>query len=330
MNAEPRQVTRTALAMNTTRPGEHRVRALAAIRSLGLDGAVANLESTGYAVIPPELAAPPDLAGKLLERLCELSEESRGCAPDMLEGVTHDDPVDPVERLDFLLARGAVFEQALMNPVVLALVDYVLGNEAVLSSCVARFKGPGPLPLMLHTDQSFHPAPLPLTCNISYALTEYRRETGGVCIVPGSHRLLRNPLPEENFHLDGHNRVEAEQVILSGGRVKVEDPPGVAVVEAPAGSIVVWSGNTWHGAFNRTVPGLRANLILFFCNPWLRPQEAYRELLHEAVLARNSERFSRLMGSGVFYGWGPEGANYNPAEAFDQARRRAGTRKAQR
>lgn len=318
-------VTRAAVRMSGSRPGAQLERGFAALRELGLEVCAAELGKLGYTVIPPDTAGTRDISPRLLDRITELSAEARGCSPDFTAGRSHADSVDGIERLDFLLAKGRVFEEALMHPVVLALVDYLLGSDAVLSSILARIKGPGKLPLMLHSDQSVHPAPLPQTCNVSFALTDYTRENGGLCMLPGSHQLLRNPLPAENFGLGGLDRAEAEVAVAAGEDITVEDPPGVVPIEAEAGSIVAWSGNTWHGAFNRSAPGLRVNLILFFCNQWLRPQEAYRELLPAEVLARNDKRFARLVGSQVFYGWGPEGASFDAAEAFDTARQRAGT-----
>ena len=299
--------------------------AFAEIQALGLEPHVAELESLGYTVIPPERVGPPKLAQELLRRMCEISSQARGQWPDLENGTTHADAADPIERQSFLLAKGRVFEQALMNPVVQAMVAYLLGSDAVLSTCGGRIKGPGALPLMLHTDQTFHPAPLPLVCNATYLLTDYTQENGALCFMPGSHRLQRHPLPEENFQLDGLNRLQAEAAVAQGRRLSVRNPPDLAVVEAPAGSLAVWPGNTWHGAVPRSAPGLRVNLILYFCNKWLRPQEAYRECLPQDVLDRNDEQFARLVGAGVFYGWGPEGAEFDAPKAFAKARKRVGT-----
>ena len=306
------------------RTGSHIAQTYPTIQALGLETHVAEIEALGLTVIPPDKVGPPELARGLLQRTCEISAQDRGIAPDLEGGTTHVDPVDPVERQSFLLAKGRVFEQAVMNPVVQALVHYMLGDEAVLSSCLGRIKGSGVLPLMLHTDQAFHPAPLPVVCNVNYLLTDYSRENGALCFVPGSHRLQRGPLPEENFSLGGLDRAQAEAAIATGRRVEVRDAPNLKVIEAPAGSLVVWPGNTWHGAVNRTVAGLRVNLILYFCNQWLRPQEAYRECLPQEVLDRNDEQFARLMGSEIYYGWGPEGTDYDAEKAFITARRRAG------
>lgn len=320
-----RNVTRAAMDMTRSPLADAAGETYAAVRALGLEQHVAEIEGLGYTVIPPEMVGPPELAADLLQRVCEISAETRGQWPDFENGSTHADPVEPVERQAFLLAKGRAFERAVMNPVVQTLVRYLVGADAVLSTCMSRIKGRGVLPLMLHTDQAFHPAPLPLVCNATFLLTDYTRENGALCFVPGSHRLQRNPLPEENFHLGGLDRVSAEAAVASGEPLEVRDPPGLHVVEAPAGSLAVWPGNTWHGAVPRSAPGLRVNLILYFCNKWLRPQEAYRECLAQEILDRNDEQFARMVGSEIFYGWGPEGTEFNATKAFADARRRVGT-----
>ena len=317
--------TRAAIDLTRAPSASAAGEAFAAVRALGLDQHLAEIEGLGFTVIPPELAGTRRLAGQLQQRICEISEQTRGQWPDLDAGTTHAHPVDPVERQEFLLAKGRVFEQALMNPVVQAMVRYLVGDDAVLSTCVGRIRGQGPLPLMLHTDQAFHPAPLPLVCNINFLLSDYSRENGALCFVPGSHRLLRNPLPEENFYLGGLDRAGAEAALAAGEPVEVRDAPGLHVVEAPAGSLAVWPGNTWHGALARSAPGLRFSLILYFCNKWLRPQEAYRECLAQEILDRNDEQFARMVGSEIYYGWGPEGTEFDARKAFIAARRRVGT-----
>ena len=315
-----RDITKAAISMAQAPAASSGPEVLPAIRKLGLEKNVAEIEALGYTVILPQQMNSNALAERLLERICEISASERGVVPDFERGTTHDNAVDPVERQTFLLAKGRVFEEALMNPVVQTLVRYLLGKDAVLSSCLGRIKGRGALPLMLHTDQSFHPAPQPLVCNATYVLTDYSRENGALCFVPGSHKLQRHPVASENFDLGGKDRAAAESAIAGGRPLEVNDPPNLTIVEAPAGSLVVWPGNTWHGAVARTAPGLRVNLLLYFCNKWLRPQEAYREYLPDEVLERNDAEFARMIGSEIFYGWGPEGTNFNAAEAFLNSR----------
>ncbi len=74
-------------------------------------------------------------------------------------------------------------------------------------------------------------------------------------------------------------------------------------VECPAGSLILWHGSTWHGAFPRKNPGLRLNLVASYCNRWYKPQEAYRGNVPAEVLARRSPPFGRLVGADDAMGW---------------------------
>jgi ectoine hydroxylase-related dioxygenase (phytanoyl-CoA dioxygenase family) len=229
--------------------------------------------------------------------------------------------------LFYLMVEGPVFEAALMNPVVQGLVRYMLGDALLLSSASATLKGPGKLPFFLHSDQPIHPSPQALVCNATYLLSDYTRENGALCFVPGSHRMMRQPLPSENFDFGG---LDPRAAMDDAARDQIEhvditEAPNIVPVTAPAGSLVVWHGNTWHGALNRTTPGLRVNLVLFFCLPALRPQEPYRELMPDEILARNDDRFAGLMGRNVHFGWTSEGPDTRPGAAFERHRQRART-----
>lgn len=98
--------------------------------------------------------------------------------------------------------------------------------------------------------------------------------------MPRSHKLARNPLPGE---VDAHHLAVA--------------------VEAPAGSLVVFHGNTWNGALPRKTPGYRFTLISYFVLMYLLRQEAPGYVTDE-MRARNEPRFARLAGDDIPYPFG--------------------------
>ncbi|MCC6918694.1 MAG: hypothetical protein IT548_05785 [Alphaproteobacteria bacterium] len=83
--------------------------------------------------------------------------------------------------------------------------------------------------------------------------------------------------------------------------------------------MIFWSGHTWHGAFARTAPGLRINLLMAMMRPHMRPQEPYRENVTAEMLAKNPPVFARLMGKHLNYGWKAEGPQ-NEATAYNVGR----------
>ena len=85
----------------------------------------------------------------------------------------------------------------------------------------------------------------------------------------------------------------------------VGNPQGIAV-EARAGSLVFWHGNTWHGAYNRRAPGLRVSMPITFCRPYMRSEEDLVGRIPQEMLDRNPARFAMLTQQGIFYGYRSE------------------------
>jgi hypothetical protein len=259
------------------------------VRRLGLELHVAELDALGYTIVPPEIAGPNRLAERLRGAILDVAERRTGVRPRLEHDSRYANPAVPLgEHFAYLLFEDDVFQEAVLNPVVLTLVTHLLGANAILSNCLAYLKGPGEQDLALHSDNVYMPAPFPVhaqVCNATWLLTDYSRDDGALCFVPGSHQFARHPNPGEAL----------------GERVPVT---------APAGSLVFWYGHTWHGAFARITPGVRMNLINAFMRMYMRPQEPYGENVTPAQLARRPSRLATLLAQHVGYGWKEEGPDY--------------------
>jgi ectoine hydroxylase-related dioxygenase (phytanoyl-CoA dioxygenase family) len=178
-----------------------------------------------------------------------------------------------------LLAEDPIFEQALMNEAVLALVTYLVGESCFLSHQRGAIKGPGDQYLPMHADPS---GPAPYTpysqvCNATFALTDYTVDGGTTCFVPGSHRLCRQPTRDEAIDLSSF-----------------------VPIKVPAGSVIVWHGNTWHGALPRKEPGIRVSLVEYFVRPneFSNRSNSFKSIVTPEMLARHPARFATLLGVG--------------------------------
>ena len=267
------------------------------IREHKLEPYVAELDSQGFTVVPPETVCPGDLTTRLLEACLDVAERRNGERPDLDGGSTHanlkgryaemidaseDSPIGDL--MQSLVFEDEVFEEALMNPVLLTFASYLCGYSVVLSSMGCFMKGPNRSSFMLHTDTPM-PSPLPphsMVCNLTYVLTEFNKENGATAFVPGSHKWCRGP---ESYEANP------------------DDNPNAVAVEAAAGSLVVWHGNTWHGAFNRTAPGLRVSIPVYMARPYVRTQEGLIGEVPQEMLDRNDPRFAWLLQQGLVYGY---------------------------
>ncbi|TDC85496.1 hypothetical protein E1193_02340 [Micromonospora sp. KC606] len=250
---------------------------------LGLESYAVDLETDGYTVLPPGVAGTVDLWPRLRDLILAIDEEEQPDAPE--PGHSRG------RNLWHLLPRDQLFEQALMAPAPLALVAYLMGYRAKLS----QFRGivkedTSVLPMEIHADQSRKvPAPWPSDaqyCTVTWVLSEYTRENGAVCVFPGTHKLCTD-VPHE-FEM-------------------AHDHPDLRVIEAEAGSVIIWHGGLWHGAMPRTAPGKRVTLVMPMIRYHLLPQEVFFASTTREMLERNSSRFAALMGLLGAWPWGADG-----------------------
>jgi len=261
--------------------------------AMGLQQHLLDLHAKGYAVIPPELFMPADYQEKLKAALLKVSERrSGGIRPDEETGSSHGGMNAPLGQfMRFITFEDPIFEPILTNPVVLGLVSYVLGPDAILSLNDGMVKGPGKNSTSLHNDNGRKTEPHyganngfgdGLTMNLT--LSDYGAEKGGLGFVPGSHLWAREPTQGEYRHMQRKGQL--------------------VPVNAKAGSLVVWGSNTWHVSFPRTDPGLRLTTLMFWVTSKLQTQSDFRAAVkyeHPDVLERNPKAFQRIMDvHGVF------------------------------
>lgn len=249
-----------------------------------LDRHVVDLELLGYTVLPE--IAPPAFIDELRDAILRAAREDVE-----LDRARH---LTPNTQTSFqLLGRGRVFEQAVLAPRALLLMEYLLGTHFQLSSVSSNIIGQGAASQPLHSDSTFVPAPLPSYAqivNVLWCCDDFTRAGGATLVVPGSHRLCTHP------PADSHE--------------------GVVAVECPRGSAIVLHGNTWHSGGARTLRGERVALLAYYSRMHLRAQENYYDLPDE-VLARNPEVLRRLIGRANPYArpdrFGPDVESFLPA-----------------
>ena len=262
-----------------------RTRLAPEIAQLGLEEYVLQLEVDGLAVVPPEVHGVVDAQiDELADLVLAESEAIVGCPFDLDEGprgeIEFPVPDHVLAELAGEEALGAPsqfliqqlcrlhrsFRDLAVNPVAVALIRHMIGPNATRFSSHNAFVkwqgdyGYGPN-LGLHCDQLAVPLPWgrnALTANTNWCLTEYTHEGGALAYVPGSHRRMTPPtFPDA---------------------VRRAVP-----CEAPKGSLIVFHGATWHGAFPKQTPGMRLMISNYYRHLMVLPQEEFRNNFDRAL-----------------------------------------------
>lgn len=245
------------------------------ISELGLEQYVLDLEVDGLAVVPPEVhGVGEDSIDAMARWLLDRAEEMVGCPFDLRTGPAAPLSFGATENvlgdlageetagrpsqfiIQQLASQHRMFRDLAVNPVAVALIRHMIGSNATRFSSHNSFvKWQGEYGygknLGLHCDQTAVPLPWgrnALTANTNWCLTDYTLEGGALAYVPGSHRRMTQPtFPEA---------------------VRRAQP-----CEAPKGSMLVFHGATWHGAFPRQTQGVRLSVANYYRHLMVLPQE---------------------------------------------------------
>ena len=193
-------------------------------------------------------------------------------------------PAEPHEKAATrftLLDQDPVFAEAITVPRLLALAEFLLGRGAVFSQLAGSRRRAARGSLGLHADNSWFPDPFPqweISCTACFVTDEFTEEAGATLVIPGTHKLKRNPTREEREKLEG----------------------AVPIV-APKGSICLWDGSVWHGNYPRQIPGERVVLHMTYTRVGFQPIETY-DHLGEDWFAGKDPALPTLLGRRNFLG----------------------------
>mgnify|MGYP001163485489 FL=1 len=292
---------------------------------------VHDLESKGFCYV--EKAMDIKEVSNLKKRLSEqaLAEEQLGVAyreggPNVNWGDFYDEDgkirkdayinskETPNQRVWMLVNKGQVFVNLLKKPSIRKIMDFMLGDEYILSSHGANIVRPGNSPMPLHTDQWWMPPPTrkgrrhlpagsinrklfdndeihrvaispPVVFNVVWMLDSFKEKNGATRLVPGSHLFGKQP---------------------------VKGTKSISV-EAPSGTALILDGRTWHGTGANIGKTQRRSILTTFCSPQFRPQENYTVGIKRKVLKTADNDLRSLLGLKVWNAYGRIG---HPTDEF--------------
>jgi ectoine hydroxylase-related dioxygenase (phytanoyl-CoA dioxygenase family) len=180
------------------------------------------------------------------------------------------------QRVYALFAKTRMFDQAAIDPLLLGVLDQVLGHYQ-LSAPVGICIGPGEKAQILHRDDSIYPVPEPhppLVVNTMWPLDQFTIENGATRFIPGSHRWE------------------------PGRRPTASDPIETAVISP--GSVMFYLGSLWHGGGANQTGTSRLGVILEYCSSWLRQQENHCLAVPRDTVRELPERLQELLGYNIY------------------------------
>jgi ectoine hydroxylase-related dioxygenase (phytanoyl-CoA dioxygenase family) len=180
------------------------------------------------------------------------------------------------QRIYALFAKTRTFDQAAIHPLVLEVLDQVLGHYQ-LSAPVGISIGPGEQAQILHRDDAVYPLPQPgppVVVNTMWPLDEFTSDNGATRFISGSHRWApgRQPAPDD----------EVETATLAPG------------------SVMFYLGSLWHGGGANRTDRPRLGVILEYAAAWLRPQENQCLAVPRSVVRQLPERLQELLGYNIY------------------------------
>jgi len=125
----------------------------------------------------------------------------------------------------------------------------------------------------------------PLVANMMWMANDFTVANGATRIVPGSHLSGCLPDPERTDY-------------------------GEIPIEAPAGSVLVWEGRTWHAAGLNTADHPRYGVVTYFCGPIIRSLGNLTYGMRTEVRESVSQELATLCG---FTPWSSYGMTDHPS-----------------
>jgi ectoine hydroxylase-related dioxygenase (phytanoyl-CoA dioxygenase family) len=180
------------------------------------------------------------------------------------------------QRIYALFAKTRTFDQAATNPLLLQVLDQVLGHYQ-LSAPVGIRIGPGEKAQVLHRDDAIYPIPephQPLVVNTMWPLDDFTEENGATRFIPGSHDW-------------------------EPGRQPKPDDPVLTATMSP-GSAMFYLGSLWHGGGANRTSAPRLGVILEYVVGWLRQQENHYLAVPREIVRDLPGRLQELLGYNIY------------------------------
>ena len=232
---------------------------------VSVDDVVTELDENGFAIVQGMLS--PQEAKVIRAELTDVLARTPTGRNDF-EG-------HHTRRVYALFAKTRAFDGPATHPLVLGVLDRVLGPSYQFCAPVGIEISPGETAQNLHCDDIIYPMKRPhreIVLNTMWALDDFTEANGATRVAPGSHKWV-DERPDEHT------------------------PTVIAAMAA--GSMMFFLGTVFHGGGANNSDRPRLGTILEYCAGWLRPQENHVLAVPREVVKTLPERLQELLGYNI-------------------------------
>lgn len=181
------------------------------------------------------------------------------------------------QRIFNLINKDTAFAKLVEHPLVMAIAEDQLGEDAILLDVSVNSVGPHTSGGGWHVDSPLThvPEPLPnftLSLQTAWMLDDFHDENGATHAARGSHLSLRRP----------HSATVADEDDIA--------------LEGRAGSVAIWLSQTWHRHGANATDAARRGVIIQYGRCWVKPFVDMRTPMMAEQAASLSPRTRYMMG----------------------------------
>jgi ectoine hydroxylase-related dioxygenase (phytanoyl-CoA dioxygenase family) len=194
------------------------------------------------------------------------------------------------ERVYTLVARARVFWDIILDARIMALCEYFLQPNFLLTASQAIRINPGEAPQPFHSDDSFHHLAHPramISLSTIVAVDAFTEENGATNVIPGSQ-----------LWDDARRTALYSFATGAGGSDTGLERQAVSAV-MPAGACMVFSGTLVHRGGRNQSSAPRTAFSNQYCQPWARPQENFILGVPTDVARQMPSQLQALLGYSI-------------------------------
>jgi ectoine hydroxylase-related dioxygenase (phytanoyl-CoA dioxygenase family) len=225
------------------------------------------IEGNGYVLIPDVLS--PTQAEEARSMVLKLAEKEK------LEGKVLLD--DKRERVYGLIYKGEIFELMVQHPIVITVVESILGYDMILGGFSAHILNPGATNMGVHVDYPYwtmkppFPAYPVMEIQVIWIVEDFTEENGAPVFAPGSQKSCSPP------DLAEFSKISQK-------------------LTAKAGSVVISHGLCWHDTSVNSSKQPRVSILANYAPKYVRPLEDPLRDMKQEVLDHASPKLRQLLG----------------------------------